>query len=403
MFWYFYIICASIAIAAQCFFLFYAFQNCRYALKKTSKMELIYLPVTLLTVPCKGIDNTFEKNVSSFFELDYPDYYLHFVVESEDDPAYQQLRQIIEKLSDRSHAKDVQVLVAGLSEGCSQKIHNLLHSCANSPEDVEVYAFADSDTCADQNWLSHIVHPLRKSKHGASSGYRWFVPSENNLASLALSAINAKVAQLLGKNQFTHAWGGSMAIRRKTFYEIGIDKIWPKALSDDLSLSWAVKQNGMKVVFVPGCLVASYEKTTWAGLFEFARRQFLITRVITPGTWWFGFFSTLFSLLGLWLGAFIAVVAIMAGKSHSWLYLLMPVVFLVSQVIRSYLRQRMIAKILPRDACHMRPAMLADIFGTCAWSWLLFVFIVLSAFGRTITWRGIRYRLKGPTETEIIN
>lgn len=403
MFWYLYKILASLAIAVQCFFSCHTYQNYRFALKKSRKTDLIYLPVTLLTIPCKGIDNTFEKNVSSFFELDYPDYYLHFVVESEDDPAYQQLQEIKEKLSGRSHAKDVRILVAGLSEGCSQKIHNLLHSCANSPEDVEVYSFADSDVCADRHWLSHIVHPLRKSKHGASSGYRWFVPSENNLASLVLSAMNAKVTQLLGKNQFTQAWGGSMAIRRKTFYEIGIDKIWPSALSDDLSLSWAVKRNGMRVVFVPGCLVASYEKTTWAGLFEFARRQFLITRVITPGTWWFGFGSLLFSLLGLWGGVVVAVIAIMTGQSYRWLYLLMPVVFLVSQVIRSYLRQKMIAKVLPHEACRMRPAMLADILGTCIWSWLLFVLILLSAFGRTITWRGIRYRLKGPTETEIIN
>jgi len=43
-----------------------------------------------------------------------------------------------------------------------------------------------------------------------------------------------------------------------------------------------------------------------------------------------------------------------------------------------------------------------SIWGTLAWSWLLFFCILSSAFGRTITWRGIRYRLIGPDRTQIL-
>ena len=49
----------------------------------------------------------------------------------------------------------------------------------------------------------------------------------------------------------------------------------------------------------------------------------------------------------------------------------------------------------------MKGAAIADIAGTFLWSWVLFVFIAASTFGRTITWRGIRYRLLGPTETVV--
>ena len=45
-----------------------------------------------------------------------------------------------------------------------------------------------------------------------------------------------------------------------------------------ISLSYAVKDAHKKVEFVPGCLVATSESTTWAKLFEFGRRQFVITR-----------------------------------------------------------------------------------------------------------------------------
>ena len=47
----------------------------------------------------------------------------------------------------------------------------------------------------------------------------------------------------------------------------------------------------------------------------------------------------------------------------------------------------------------MRAAYAADVLAFWLWSLLLLFLIVASAFGRTIRWRGIRYRLLGPTET----
>ena len=393
---------AVLMIASQLIFLLQMYKNYVYAIKKSAKRHDGYRPRTLLTVPCKGADNVFEENIASFFNLDYDDFYLWFVVEDSSDAAYEKLCKLKGKLAATSKAVDVRVMVAGCASTGSQKIHNLLYSCTNSPEDVEVFAFADSDACVRGDWLGHLVYPLRKSRHGASTGYRWFVPSENNLASLALSAINGKIAQLLGDTIFNQAWGGSMAIRAETFRRVKLDEIWQKAISDDLCLSYAVKKAHKKIIFVPGCLVASYEKTTWLKLFEFARRQFLITRVTIPGTWWFGFLSSVYSLAGLWAGAALAIYSASTGKAHLLLYAAVPIVFLIGQICRSILRQKMITRLLCEDAHTMKPAMVADILGNCIWSWLLFGCIVASAFGRTITWRGIRYKLLGPTEAIII-
>ena len=46
----------------------------------------------------------------------------------------------------------------------------------------------------------------------------------------------------------------------------------------------------------------------------------------------------------------------------------------------------------------MAAAMAADILFFWAWSFLLLILIASSAFGRTITWRGIRYKLLGPEQ-----
>ena len=428
--WYYYI--ALALILSQLLFLVQAYNNYRYALKKYKKNRWWYRPRTALLVPCKGLDSAFQKNVTSFFNQDYENYLLWFVVADKSDPAYDELCKLKNHLSRDSKADDVQVLVAGQGQSCSQKIHNLLYCYERISDDVEVLAFADSDICVRSDWLSHIVYPLRQAKNGAASGYRWFVPKKNNLASLALSAVNAKIAQLLGNTRFNQAWGGSMAIRVDVFRRLGLDKIWPKTLSDDLSLSFSVKKAGMKVAFVPACLVASYESTTWPKLFEFGRRQFLITRISAPGTWWFGLCSSLYSVLGLWAGAALAVYA--ATKSqidnrHLAIFIAVPILFFTGQFIRAVLRQKMADKLLkyePRPSMTgedkrrlsavlsgealakteasakaeaSRAAMAADILFFWLWSLLLLFFIISSAFGRTIQWRGIRYKLLGPLET----
>lgn len=403
MFWDIYTIIAGFFVASQALFLFQMVQNYRYAMRKSSKQRDSYKPVTLLTVPCKGIDKAFEKNITSLYMLDYDSYYLHFVVEDESDPAYEKLNSIKEKLGPGSKALEVRVLVAGIADSSSQKIHNLLHSCANAPEGTEVFAFADSDACLDSDWLGHLVHPLRKQRHGASTGYRWFVSSQNNLASLVLSALNGKIAQMLGNTGFNQAWGGSMAIRSETFRQLGLDKLWATAVSDDLCLSSTVKKAGLKIIYVPACLVASYEHTTWAKLFEFARRQFLITRITMPGVWAFAVFCSVFSLVGLWGTAAVAVSAVAAEHPKALFYASVPVLFFIGQLIRSVLRQKMIARLLPEDAANMKPAAIVDIFGNCIWSWVLLACIISSAFGRTITWRGIRYKMISGTKTKKID
>lgn len=417
--WYHYI--ALAAILSQLLFLVQAVNNYRYTLAKYKKKRSWHQLKTVLIVPCKGLDSAFHQNITSLFNQDYENYLLWFVVAEKSDPAYDQLCKLKNHLSQNSKAHEVRILIAGKVDenekqsahnkqttkyACSQKIHNLLLAYERIGDDIDALAFADSDICVRTDWLSHLMWHLRLSKTGATTGYRLFVPSSNNLATLALSAINVKIAQLLGNTRFNQAWGGSMAIRVDVFREIGLDKIWPRTISDDLSLSRAVKKAGKKVEFVPACLVASYEATTWQGLFEFARRQFVITRVSTPLTWWFGLISTLYSILGLWAGSVLAIYA--ATKTSISDYELMiivavPVSFFIEQLSSAILRQKMISKVLQKDWMNLKFACIADILFFWLWSLLLLFFMLSSAFGRTICWRGIHYKLLGPTETIIVN
>jgi len=399
--WYYYI--AWTAIFAQLLVLYYAIRNYHYGLSKYGrKRQPVPEPLVALIIPCKGLDARFPTNIASFLKQDYANYRVFFVVEERTDLAYAKICEVKEALGRESKASDIQILVAGPSASCSQKIHNLLYALDRVPDSAQVFAFADSDVCVHEDWLSRLVWPLRLPGRGAATGYRWFVPTRNNLASLAMSAINAGVAQLLGNSRLNHAWGGSMAICAEDFRRLNLEQVWRSTLSDDLSLSHAVKKAGMKVIFVPGCLVPSFEDTTWSGLYEFARRQFLITRVYVPGTWWAAFLLSLGSVAGLWGGLALAGAAATTHAEHVLLYAAVPALFFAGQVLRAVLRQLVAVQVLSEYGPQLWRAAAADVLGCWLWSALLLLFILSSAFGQTIRWRGIRYRLDGPTQTEVL-
>lgn len=396
-----YRVIAIVMLACQMVFLLSAVKNYRYALREFKKSRTGYRPCTAMIVPCKGLDTTFHENIGSFFAQDYDNYTLFFVVADTSDPAYPELCQLKETLGKDSKAKDVRILVAGTADKCSQKIHNMLCGYENIDDSIEALAFADSDIYTQSNWLSHIVHPLRHSKSGVSSGYRWFVPQDNTLATLALSALNAKIAQLLGNTRFNQVWGGSMALRVDTFRQLGLEETWSSALSDDYAVSCAVKEAGRKVTFVPGCLVASQEKTTWPKLVEFVRRQLIITRINRFGVWLFGLLSCFYSVAGSWGMLFLATRAGLSTDARLWCAIV-SAFFFMSQGCRALLRQTMIRKILPKYRHKLKWSALADISMFWLWSILFLLLFVASAFGRTIRWRGIKYRLSGLTQNKMI-
>jgi cellulose synthase/poly-beta-1,6-N-acetylglucosamine synthase-like glycosyltransferase len=391
-----------ISMLAQVMVVLFVVRNYRFVLRKADLSRDSFCPKTALIIPCKGIDTEFEKNISSFYHLNYPSYEIIFVTESQADPAYNQLLLIKEKYQSKTNPLKISIVAAGISTRGGQKIHNQLFGCKAASKDAVVYAFADSDACARRNWLNELVHPLRKEKHGISSGYRWYVPLKNNFASIALSIINAKVAQLLGATIFNLAWGGSMAVRVETFKKLRIEEIWHNAVSDDLTLSRAAKKAGLIVSFVPACFVASYEEYDLPKFFEFARRQFLLTRITSPGTWIFGLVTCLYSVFALWGFAGIAIYLKIAGFAYWYIFLLAAFLSLSGQFFTATLRQKMISEIFPSEWPRLKAAAIADILASPVWAILLLICIISSFVGRTIEWRGIKYKLISATEVERI-
>lgn len=397
-----YYIVMAIVFFVQALVMLEAYRNLIYTHREIRPKNLKYRPKTAVICPCKGLDTTFDRNIGSLFELDYRDYQIFFVVESAEDPAHSRLSELIEQNNRSARPIETQLLVAGLSEGCSQKLHNLLCAYAAVSEDFEVLAFIDSDICLKDHFLSSLVYPLRRANVGASTGYRWFVPTDNRLSSLSLSAINAFFASCLGPHDWNSTWGGGMAIKREIFKRYNVDKIWQKAGTDDYTLTSAVKQAGLGVIFVPLCYVASYESLSWRQLLQFARRQFLITRVFMPGLWRLAILGVGHFVVAFWASLAITAYLAWSGSAQAIYAAILPVGLFVLSVIKAIARQLMIRRILVQDRDRLALPGILDILAGPLLSIITLGCLIASGMSRKTVWRGKKYILHGPQNTEIV-
>src|SRR5262245_47865013 len=218
----------------------------RYALRRGAARQTRYQPKAVVIVPCRGLEQGFEENVQAILAQDYRDYEVIFVTDSENDPAHGVLARILKQR--RRLTPPTWMVVAGEAKNRGQKVHNLLAALdtLNSIDRrVEALVFADSDMLPARNWLAELVASLSDRRVGATTGYRWYLPSnewrdpERSFASILLSVWNSSALALLGERS-GFAWGGSTAILRETFEEIGVKERWQGALSDDYALTSAV-------------------------------------------------------------------------------------------------------------------------------------------------------------------
>ncbi len=262
--------------------------------------------------------------------------------------------------------------------------------------------------CPGRHWLSKLVGPHHQpDRVGITTGYRWLVPElraqRPRLAAAVGSVINSAVACLIAHPRLTQAWGGSMAVRTDFARKHGlIDNYLRGALSDDYQLTRMSRDAGQRVYFVPNCLVMSPVNYNWGQLFEFARRQYLITRCYDPWLLAKGIGITLLYLVGVataWAALIYAVSIGDLGLSLGAGFSLTAVA--VCNQIRATYRRSVIATAFGKDQLrYMRHTLWLDRWGTTLVMAVNFVLLSSASVGRTITWRTKRYRFHGPQKVQ---
>lgn len=366
-----------------------------------------FKPFVSVIAPCRGLDDGLEQNLTALIEQDYPEYEVIFVVDSEKDPSVPTIRKVAKAQTRPAGSMPFtspssKLIVAPKAEGSSQKVENLREAVLHAAEGSQAFVFVDSDARPSTGWLAALVAPLADESVGAATGYRWFISQNPTFGSEIRSVWNASIASALGPNQKSNfCWGGSMAIRRDTFDAIDMREKWKGTLSDDFAVTRAMNAAGLPIVFVPQALTASIEDCTLPQAIEFTNRQMKITRVYATPLWVMSFIgSGLFNAVTL--VAFLIVIFNRANILLVWISL--AVLFLVTacSVGKAWLRLNAVRLVLTKYEPELKRQ-----FWTQNTLWILspalfFVNSIAALMSQRMTWRGITYELKSPTETVII-
>ena len=367
-----------------------------------------WTPFASVVLPCKGLDYELKQNVEALLCQEYPDYEVIFVTASASDLCVPLLHSLAANVPERK----IKFVTAGVSDERGEKVNNLIQAIGQVAGESVVYVFTDSDSRVPRNWLRHLVSPLGNEGVGACTGYRWFFPARGNFASVLRSAWNGSIATLLRDHDHNFAWGGSMAIRRTTFDRVQVLQHWKHSISDDYSLTRALKHAGLKIHYEPRCLIASHGDCSWRELLEWSTRQILITKIYSRRLWQLAFVSQFPFLVGWWwglgglilgFGQFRGDSAVQLSLASHWCQLgvMMGIIYLFG-VLRGLWRLRVVNLIFPGERVAINRfwwgyTLLAPLVSTLTGYNLL-----VSLLTSTLEWRGVRYELKSAKEVRVV-
>lgn len=359
-----------------------------------------YTPFATIIVPCKGLDNGLEDNLFAILQQGYSRFEVIFVVDSKDDPACTAIETVLHK--SRPEGIGAGLVVASRSIDSSQKVENLREAILHASDESETFVFVDSDTRPNRDWLKCLVAPLENETVGAATGYRWFISERASFGSELRAVWNASIASALGPNRKSNfCWGGSTAIRRSTFERLNMRERWRGTLSDDFALTKAVREAGMNIYFVPQALTASIGNSSLIETIEFTNRQMKITRVYAPDLWLLSLFGAIVFNLVI-LSSLLIVIFSRRNDLSMFLAIFTLVIVTLCSAGKSWLRLKAVALVLTERWPAVNRQWFTQITLWSISPLLFLINCVTATFSRRMTWRGIRYELKSPTETVII-
>ncbi len=359
------------------------------------------LPKTAVILCLRGADPFLPNCVEALLNQNYPEYDLKLIVDSQEDPAWEIVNDIINKQG----ASNVQVSpLRTIRHNCSLKCSSLLQAVSELDDSYQVVALVDADTIVHANWLRELVSPLADPKVGATTGNRWFVPTGNYWGSLVRYIGN--VSTVVQMYLFQVPWGGTLAIKTEVLRQTGLLDKWKQAFGEDFMIHKILKQNGMRVKLVPSLMMLNREECDLLGLIDSLKRLILYSRLYHPS--WLAIVGDAVSSI---LFPFVAIILfILSLLDAQWdlaallfstycIYtvgLLLVTLILelgVSQVIRSHGQPNTKLSLMT----------IAKIFVAIPLTqWVYGLALLSSLWMSTVKWRGIVYRVQNAWNIRLV-
>ena len=354
-------------------------------------------PVTLLK-PLKGADAETFHCLESWLTQDYAgSVQILFGVESATDPVCELVRRLL-----AAHpGREAQLVVCSESLGANAKVSTLIQLQRLTRHDL--ITISDADVRVPPDFLTNIVSPLRDPAVGLVNCFYQLA----NPATLAMQweaiAINAdfwsQVLQSRSIKPLDFALGAVMTTTRRQLEAIGGFNALVDFLADDYQLGNRVAKRGGRVVLSPVVVECWDSPKNWSEVWRHQLRWARTIRACQPLPYFFSLLgnATLWPLL--WViaglpptgetsgtttvsGATVSVVVRIHLLSQALLFALVIWLTRVLTAMRQESR-------LTRSHSHWAFFWLVpikDLLNVAVWA--------LAVLGKTVEWRGQRYRVQ---------
>jgi ceramide glucosyltransferase len=346
----------------------------RYLAKRLPAMTATPEPISILK-PLAGLDLNLEWNLRTFFEQDYPDFEILFAVRNAEDPAI----LIANKLIREYPRIPARVLITGEPPYPNAKVYSLDRMLATASYDLVV--MSDSDIRVGSDLLKVVAAEFQDLGVGiATCPYR-AVAGASFWSRLEATGMNTDflagilVACMLEGMQF--AVGPTIVARRRVLESIGGFDRLKDYLAEDFVMGQFASQAGHGVILSSYVIEHHIGSSNLRHNAAHRLRWVRSTRRSRP----LGYLGQLFTMpLPL------SILAVLMAPS--W-WPLMPLAFAVRAasayaVASRILRVKLNWALLPVE----------DLAAFCFW--------IAGFFGKTITWRGRDYRLRGDGRFELL-
>jgi ceramide glucosyltransferase len=206
-------------------------------------------PAVSILKPLKGSDPDLERNLESFFQLDYPSYEVLFGAEDPSDPCLVVARRV----ASRYPGVRTAFVAGGRQVGLNPKVNNLANIAAEARH--EILLISDSNVAMAPDRLAVLVDELERPGVGLVTAPIRALGGEGLGGLLERTQLNtfviggvAAVSQLLGG---VCAVGKTMMLRRRELARIGGWAELGRYLAEDQVSAEAVRALGLRVMVAP--------------------------------------------------------------------------------------------------------------------------------------------------------
>ncbi len=241
-----YLFIISIAIGLIYTLISLIFLFIEHGLRKSNIRPLDKYPGVSVFKPIKGLDDSLENSLKSFFDLDYPVFELIFGIQDHDDPAI----PLIRRLQRQYPHIPSRLIINPTRIGLNPKINNLFNIYPYANYDCMV--ISDSNVLVESGYLTDLIGRLQTPGVGlVTSAIRGVGGKslgsvfENLHLNTYISGSVRTVQRLFG---IPISIGKSMCFHRATLKALGGFEAFANYLAEDFLIGDAIRKMGKRVV-----------------------------------------------------------------------------------------------------------------------------------------------------------